>query len=159
MSMKTLTPVFVFTTLVLLPLTATTTTIQDLLRSRGLPVGIFPDNVKSYRLNRDGRLEVRLESSCMAEFDGRVYFDRVVTANLSYGGLVGLEGLSQEELFLWLPVRCIIANDPSPGIILFDIGVAHNQLSQSLFEVPPSCMPQEVMIEKFDRKEGFDFQK
>ncbi|KAE8670579.1 bHLH123 protein [Hibiscus syriacus] len=94
----------------------------------------------------------------MAEFDGRVYFDRVVTANLSYGGLVGLEGLSKEELFFWLPVRCIIVNDPSPGIILFDIGVAHKQLSLSLFEVPP-CMPQEVMLEKFDRKEGFDFQK
>ncbi|KAE8733210.1 flavoprotein wrbA-like [Hibiscus syriacus] len=78
----------------------------------------------------------------MAEFDGRVYFDRVVRANLSYGGLVGIEGLTQEELFLWLPVKCIIVNDPSPGIILFDIGVAHKQLSVSLFEVRPSCMPQ-----------------
>ncbi|KAG4124071.1 hypothetical protein ERO13_D10G018000v2 [Gossypium hirsutum] len=79
----------------------------------------------------------------MAEFDGRVHFDRVVRANLSYGGLVGLEGLSQEELFLWLPVKCIIANDPSPGVMLFDIGVAHKQLSISLFEVPPPCMTQE----------------
>ncbi|KAE8723054.1 flavoprotein wrbA-like [Hibiscus syriacus] len=150
---------FVFMALLLLlPLTATTP-IQDLLRSRGLPAGIFPDNVKSYQLDRDGRLEVRLESSCMAEFDGRVYFDRVVRANLSYGGLVGLEGLTQEELFLWLPVKCIIVNDPSPGIILFDIGVAHKQLSISLFEVPPSCMPQEIMAEKLGRKEKFDFQK
>ncbi|KAE8673487.1 Detected protein of confused Function [Hibiscus syriacus] len=89
----------------------------------------------------------------MAEFDGRVYFDRVVRANLSYGGL---EGLTQEELFLWLPVKCIIFNDPSPGIILFDIGAAHKQLSISLFEVPPSCMPQGVMLEKFGRKERFD---
>ncbi|KAK8664829.1 hypothetical protein V6N13_084602 [Hibiscus sabdariffa] len=141
---KSLTPAFVFTALFLfLPLTTTTTTtIQDLLRSRGLPAGIFPNNVKSFQLDRDGRLEVELESPCMAEFDGRVYFDRVVRANLSYGGLVGLEGLSQEELFLWLPVKCIIVSDSSPGIILFDIGVAHKQLSISLFEVPPSCMPQ-----------------
>ncbi|KAK8618339.1 hypothetical protein V6N13_132333 [Hibiscus sabdariffa] len=159
MSMKTIAPVFALTALFfLLPLTATTT-IQDLLRSRGLPAGIFPNNVKSYQLDRDGCLEVELESSCMAEFDGRVYFDRVVTANLSYGGLVGLEGLSQEELFLWLPVKCITANDPSPGIILFDIVVAHKQLSISLFEVPPACMPQEVMLEELDRKEGFGFQK
>ncbi|GMI77556.1 hypothetical protein like AT1G61667 [Hibiscus trionum] len=159
MSLKIPTPVFILTALFLLfPLT-TTTTLQDLLRSRGLPAGIFPDNVKSYQLDREDRLEVHLESSCMAEFDGRMYFDRVVTANLSYGGLVGLEGLSQEELFLWLPVKCIIVNDPSPGVILFDIGVAHKQLSVSLFEVPPSCMPQEVMLEKLERKEGFDFQK
>ena len=68
--------------------------------------------------------------------------DRVVRANLSYGGLVGLEGLSQEELFLWLPVKGIIVNDPSSGLILFDIGVAHKQLSLSLFEDPPVCKPQ-----------------
>ena len=78
----------------------------------------------------------------MAKFDGRVHFDRVVRANLSYGGLVGLEGLSQEELFLWLPVKGIIVNDPSSGLILFDIGVAHKQLSLSLFEDPPVCKPQ-----------------
>lgn len=88
----------------------------------------------------------------MAKFDGRVHFDRVVRANLSYGGLVGLEGLSQEELFLWLPVKGIIVNDPSSGLILFDIGVAHKQLSLSLFEDPPVCKPQEVLVEKVGRK-------
>ncbi|KAA3478844.1 DUF538 family protein [Gossypium australe] len=155
MSLHILTPITLF---LLFPLMATPS-IQDLLWSRGLPAGIFPDNVKSYKLNLDGRLEVELEKSCMAEFDGRVHFDRVVRANLSYGGLVGLEGLSQEELFLWLPVKCIIANDPSPGVMLFDIGVAHKQLSISLFEVPPPCMTQEYMEGKGDWKKGFEFQK
>jgi hypothetical protein len=71
-----------------------------------------------------------------------VYFDSVVRANLTYGSLIGVVGLSQEELFLWLPVKDIIVDDPKSGLILFDIGVAHKQLSLSLFEDPPSCKPQ-----------------
>ncbi|XWS18259.1 hypothetical protein CRYUN_Cryun32bG0028200 [Craigia yunnanensis] len=159
LSLKTLTPISFFTLFLLLPFTASSS-IQDLLKSQGLPVGLFPDNVKSYKLDRDGHLEVQLESPCMAKFDGRVHFDRVVRANLSYGGLVGLEGLSQEELFLWLPVKGIIVNDPSSGLILFDIGVAHKQLSLSLFEDPPVCKPQEVLAEKVGRKKkGFQVQR
>lgn len=141
LSLKTLTPTSFFILFLLFPLTVTSS-IQDLLQGQGLPAGLFPDNVKSYKLDPDGRLEVHLETPCMAKFDGRVHFDRVVRANLSYGGLVGLEGLSQEELFLWLPVKGIIVNDPSSGLILFDIGVAHKQLSLSLFEDPPVCKPQ-----------------
>ena len=34
----------------------------------------------------------------MAKFDTKVLFDSVVRANLSYGGLVGLEGLTQGAL-------------------------------------------------------------
>jgi hypothetical protein len=54
---------------------------------------------------------------------------------------MGLEGLIQEELFLWFPVKGFLVNDPSSGLILVDIGLAHKQLSRSLFEVPPVCKP------------------
>ncbi|XWS12763.1 hypothetical protein CRYUN_Cryun37aG0118200 [Craigia yunnanensis] len=158
LSLKTLTPISFFILFLLLPFTASSS-IQYLLQSQGLPVGLFPDNVKSYKLDPDGLLEVHLDSPCMAKFDGRVHFDRVVRANLTYGGLVGLEGLSQEELFLWLPVQDIIVNDPSSGLILFDIGVAHKQLSLSLFEDPPVCKSQEVLAEKIGRKKGFQVQR
>ncbi|CAA6658347.1 unnamed protein product [Spirodela intermedia] len=53
----------------------------------------------------------------------------------------GRGGLSQEELFLWLPVRGVVVSDPSSGVLLLDIGVAHKQLSLSLFEDPPDCHP------------------
>ena len=75
----------------------------------------------------------------------RVLFETVVRANLSFGQLKGLEGLSQEELFLWLPVKDIIVNDPSSGLILIDIGLAHKQLSLSLFEDPPVCRSQGIV--------------
>ncbi|KAL4312061.1 hypothetical protein GQ457_01G042650 [Hibiscus cannabinus] len=157
-SVKTLTPISL-TLLLLLPLIATAS-IHDLLQRQGLPVGLFPDNVKSYKFDAsDGRLEVHLESPCMAKFDGRVHFDRVVTANLSYGGLVGLEGLSQEELFVWFNVRGISVKDASSGLILFDIGVAHKQLSLSLFEDPPVCKHQENLGRMRKELMGFQVQK
>ncbi|OIT35481.1 PREDICTED: uncharacterized protein LOC109243322 [Nicotiana attenuata] len=129
--------------------------IHDLLKSKGLPAGLFPKNVvKSYNLDKNGHLEVYLERPCVAKFETWVFFDTIVKANLSYGGLIGLEGLSQEELFLWLPVKDIIVYDPSSGLILFDIGLAHKQISLSLFEEPPLCTPQGLLMENDEIKES-----
>ncbi|KAF3666793.1 hypothetical protein CQW23_30440 [Capsicum baccatum] len=144
--------------------TISSTSIHDLLRSRGLPAGLFPKNaVKSYDLDENGHLQVYLDSPCVAKFETRVAFDSVVRANLSYGELIGVEGLSQEELFLWLPVKDIIVYDPSSGLILFDIGLAHKQMSLSLFEEPPICNPQGnagVLMEKEGREEsGFQIKR
>lgn len=119
-----------------------TMSIHDFLRQNGLPGGLFPKDVKSYTISETGLLEVYLESPCLAKFDTMAYYESVVRGNLTYGGLTGVEGFSQEELFLWLPVLDIILDDPLSGIILFDIGLAHKQLSLSLFEDPPDCAPQ-----------------
>ncbi|PKA45674.1 hypothetical protein AXF42_Ash011014 [Apostasia shenzhenica] len=119
--------------------------IHDLLREHGLPAGILPRAVESYTLERTtGLLEVRLYHPCYAKYDEMAFFDRVVRGNLSYGALIGVVGLEQEELFLWLPVRRILVSDPSSGVILFDIGLARKQLSLSLFETPPDCRPEEL---------------
>lgn len=139
-----------FVLIFLFSFTISSTSIHDLLRSRGLPAGLFPKNaVKSYDLDENGHLQVYLDSPCVAKFETRVFFDSVVRANLSYGGLIGVEGLSQEELFLWLPVKDIIVYDPSSGLILFDIGLAHKQMSLSLFEDPPICNPQGTLFHLF----------
>ncbi|KAG6637464.1 hypothetical protein CIPAW_11G180200 [Carya illinoinensis] len=129
-----------------LPLSLSDSSIHDLLRSKGLPPGLLPKEVKSYTLLENGTLEVFLDGPCLTKFENRVYFDSVVRANLTYGSLIGVVGLSQEELFLWLPVKDIIVDDPRSGLILFDIGVAHKQLSLSLFEDPPSCKPQVCFV-------------
>ncbi|KAK4857731.1 hypothetical protein QYF36_005287 [Acer negundo] len=150
---------FVFFSLLLTITTSYTTSIIELLKSQGLPGGLFPRNIKSYDYDElTGRLEVHLESPCltMYEIENRVYFEKVVRANLTYGGLIGLEGLSQEELFLWFPVKGIIVNDP--GLILIDIGFAHKQLSLSLFEDPPVCNLQgkDTLIQRIGKKMGID---
>ena len=132
-----------------LVVTASYSSIHELLRSNGLPAGLFPESVKSYNLDQKGRLEVQLDRPCLAKYETRVLFETVVRANLSFGQLKGLEGLSQEELFLWLPVKDIIVNDPSSGLILIDIGLAHKQLSLSLFEDPPVCRSQGALYLSF----------
>ncbi|KAK8921073.1 hypothetical protein KSP39_PZI020618 [Platanthera zijinensis] len=114
--------------------------IHDLLRDHGLPAGLLPKSVTSFRLDREtGVLEAHLDRPCYAKYDGLVFFNQTVRGDLSYGGLRGLVGFSQEELFLWLPVKEILVSDPSSGVILFDMGVAHKQLSRSLFEIPRDC--------------------
>ncbi|EEC82237.1 hypothetical protein OsI_26406 [Oryza sativa Indica Group] len=91
----------------------------------------------------NGLLEARLSAPCYAKYDDGdlAFFDTVVRGNLSFGALRGVEGLSQEELFVWLPVKGIVVADPGSGVILFDIGYAHKRLSRSLFEEPPDCKP------------------
>ncbi|GMI65494.1 hypothetical protein HRI_000218700 [Hibiscus trionum] len=135
---------------------SSSSTIHDLLVSRGLPAGLLPKEVKSYTLSDNGTLEVFLGEPCLTKYENRVFFDSVVRANLSYGSLSGVVGLSQEELFLWLPVKDIIVYDPKSGLILFDIGVAHKQLSLSLFEDPPLCKPQGILKNNVRKEKGFE---
>ncbi|GMI79446.1 hypothetical protein HRI_001613900 [Hibiscus trionum] len=135
---------------------SSSTSIHDLLVSRGLPAGLLPKEVKSYTLSDNGTLEVFLHEPCLTKYENRVFFDSVVRANLSYGSLSGVVGLSQEELFLWLPVKDIIVYDPKSGLILFDIGLAHKQLSLSLFEDPPLCKPQGILKNNVRKEKGFE---
>ncbi|KAK9706575.1 hypothetical protein RND81_07G136200 [Saponaria officinalis] len=172
--MMTKIPILPFLFLAILPFifpsSISSSSIHDLLKSRGLPGGLFPRNIMSYTFAQDGLLEVYFDEPCEAMFESLARFDTVVRANLSYGGLIGVQGLSQEELFLWLPVKDIIVNDPSSGLILFDIGVAQKQLAFSLFEDPPICNPKGekfqscknvarllMVIYKDVRKEGDDY--
>uniref|UniRef100_A0A2C9W6X2 Uncharacterized protein n=1 Tax=Manihot esculenta TaxID=3983 RepID=A0A2C9W6X2_MANES len=139
--------------ILLFPPLSLSASIHDLLISNGLPAGLLPKEVKSFTLSENGYLEVFLDEPCLTKFEDRVFFERIVRANLTYQSLTGVVGLSQEELFLWLPVKDIIIDDPRSGLILFDIGVAHKQLSLSLFEEPPDCKPQGEMKKK---EKGFE---
>ncbi|KZV55970.1 hypothetical protein F511_21589 [Dorcoceras hygrometricum] len=131
---------YVFFIFLALPLChSSSDSIHELLKSMGLPAGLLPKQIKSYTFSGSGLLEVFLDGPCLTKFDTMAFYESEVRANLTYGSLTGVQGLSQEELFLWLPVKDIIVDDPNSGLILFDIGLAHKQLSLSLFEDPPDC--------------------
>ncbi|GMJ10260.1 hypothetical protein like AT5G54530 [Hibiscus trionum] len=147
--------IFLILSLFLFPFSSSKS-IHDVLVSRGLPAGLLPREVKSYTLSDNGTLEVFLDGPCLTKYENRVFFDSVVTANLTYGSLIGVVGLTQEELFLWLPVKDIIVDDPTSGLILFDIGVAHKQLSLSLFEEPPACKPQGMLKNHVRKEKGLE---
>nr|CAD1841145.1 unnamed protein product [Ananas comosus var. bracteatus] len=107
--------------------------------------------VETFSLNRSsGVLTVELNRPCYAKYydDAVAFFNRSIRGNLSFGALRGVEGLAQEELFVWLPVKGILVSDPTSGVILFDIGLAHKRLSRSLFDDPPTVAPMVSKLKK-----------
>ncbi|CAK8577854.1 unnamed protein product [Lathyrus sativus] len=145
---------------IILPLTATTaqeSSLLEILRHHGLPAGLFPQSVKSFELDQMGRLEVHLDRPCLAQYETTVFFDTVVKANLSFGQLKVLQGMSREELFLWLPVKDIIVTDQSSGLILIDIGFAYKRLSFSRFDEPPICRSHQGLSFRMGGRKGFGF--
>ncbi|XP_042494898.1 uncharacterized protein LOC122074116 [Macadamia integrifolia] len=113
--------------------------IYEVLRSHGLPIGLLPKGVTQFSLDGNGRFEVHLQQSCNAKFENEVHYDRNVSGFLSYGQIGALSGISAQELFLWFPVKGIRVDIPSSGLIYFDVGVIYKQFSLSLFETPPDC--------------------
>ncbi|XP_043703293.1 uncharacterized protein LOC122653505 [Telopea speciosissima] len=113
--------------------------IYEVLRSHGLPIGLLPKGVTEFSFDGNGRFEVHLEQSCSAKFENEVHYERNVSGFLSYGQIGALSGFSAQELFLWFPVKGIRVDIPSSGLIYFDVGVIYKQFSLSLFETPPDC--------------------
>ncbi|CAL5353380.1 unnamed protein product [Camellia sinensis] len=114
--------------------------IYDVLRSNGLPMGLLPNGVKDFSLDEAGRFVAYLDQECNAKFENELHYDRNVSGTLSYGQIAGLSGISAQDLFLWFPVKEIRVDVPSSGLIYFDVGVVYKQFSLSLFESPRDCM-------------------
>ncbi|KAF8388530.1 hypothetical protein HHK36_027205 [Tetracentron sinense] len=121
-------------------LASESSTIYDVLRSHGLPMGLLPKGVREFSLDEHGRFDVHLEEDCNAKFENEVHYDRNISGTLSYGQIGALSGISARELFLWFPVKGIRVDIPSSGIIYFDVGVIYKRFSLSLFETPPDCL-------------------
>lgn len=114
--------------------------IYDVLRSHGLPIGLLPKGIKQFEHDPStGQFQVHLEKSCNAMLENLLHYDWNISGTLSYGLVRPLSGISAQELFLWFPVQGIRVDDPSSGLIHFDVGVVDKQFSLSLFETPPDC--------------------
>lgn len=114
--------------------------IYDQLKKHGLPIGIFPKGITDYTLNSDtGYFQINLSTPCDAKFENQLHYDFNVSGQLSFGKIGGLSGVTQQELFLWFPVKGIRVDVPSSGLIYFDVGVVDKQFSLSLFENPRDC--------------------
>ncbi|XAR58786.1 hypothetical protein NMG60_11014322 [Bertholletia excelsa] len=114
--------------------------IYEVLRSKGLPMGLLPKGVSDFYVDAAGRFEVHLDQECNAKFENEIHYERNVSGTLSYGQIAGLSGISAQDLFLWFPVKEIRVDVPSSGLIYFDVGVVSKQFSVSMFETPRDCM-------------------
>ncbi|KAJ4842552.1 hypothetical protein Tsubulata_042035 [Turnera subulata] len=127
------------------PAAAVPSSIYDLLRQHGLPIGIFPKGIADFSADPiTGRFKFNLTTPCNADFENQLHYDFNVTGVLSPGQIANLTGVSQQELFLWFPVHRIHVDDPASGLIHFDVGVVHKQFSLALFENPPDCSAPEL---------------
>lgn len=117
-----------------------TSTIYQVLKSNGLPMGLLPKGVTNFTFDDSGRFEVHLDQACNAKFEDELHYDRNVSGTLTYGQIGGLSGISAQDLFLWFPVKEIRVDIPSSGLIYFDVGVVSKQFSLSSFETPRDCL-------------------
>ncbi|XP_022718448.1 uncharacterized protein LOC111276827 isoform X2 [Durio zibethinus] len=114
--------------------------IYDHLERNGLPMGLLPKGITDFSIDPDTqRFQVNLTQPCNAKFENQLHYDFNISGFLSFGKILNLSGVSQQELFLWFPVNSIRVDDPSSGLINFDVGVVDKQFSLSLFESPRDC--------------------
>ncbi|PIN23218.1 hypothetical protein CDL12_04080 [Handroanthus impetiginosus] len=121
---------------------ASSSTFYDILKSNGLPIGLFPKGISDFSVDpATGRFELHLlyPSQCDAKFETNVRYQCNITGNVGYGKIANLSGVAAQELFLWLPVKGIQVDIPSSGLIYFDVGLVYKQFSLSFFETPKDC--------------------
>ncbi|KAK4440962.1 hypothetical protein Salat_0431100 [Sesamum alatum] len=119
---------------------ASGSSIYEVLKVNGLPMGLLPKGVKNFSLDNSGKFEVHLDQACNAKFENELHYDKNVSGNIRYGQIDGLSGISAQDLFLWFPVIEIRVDDPSSGLIYFNVGVVSKQFSLSSFETPRDCL-------------------
>ncbi|CAI9768491.1 unnamed protein product [Fraxinus pennsylvanica] len=117
----------------------TSSSIYEVLKLHGLPMGLLPKGVKDFILDNSGKFEVHLDRACIAKFENELHYERNVSGTLRYGQIDELSGISAQDLFLWFPVKEIRVDIPSSGLIYFDVGVVSKQFSLSSFETPRDC--------------------
>ncbi|XP_061355476.1 uncharacterized protein LOC133300001 [Gastrolobium bilobum] len=116
----------------------TPTDIHDLLPEYGFPRGLIPNNVVSYVLSSDGFFSIQLEEPCYVHFDHLVYYQTLITGNLSDGSVSDVSGIQAKKLFLWLSVTGIKVHHDS-GMLEFFVGALSQKLPAKQFENVPGC--------------------
>lgn len=137
---KSLLTFFLLLTSFFPPSTQSQPSIYDQLRLNGLPIGLLPKGITDFSVDpATGRFQINLTKPCDAKLENQLHYDFNVSGLLSFGKIGELSGVSQQDLFLWFPVKGIHVDVPSSGLIYFDVGVVDKQFSLSLFENPLEC--------------------
>ncbi|KAL3653252.1 hypothetical protein CASFOL_002933 [Castilleja foliolosa] len=114
--------------------------IYEILKAHGLPMGLLPKGVTNFTLDNSGKFVVYLDRACNSKFENELHYDLNVSGKISYGQIEGLSGITAQDLFLWFPVIEIRVDIPSSGLIYFNVSVVSKQFSLSSFESPRDCL-------------------
>lgn len=127
--------------------------IYEVLKSHGLPMGLLPKGVRNFTLDNSGKFVVHLDQPCNSKFEKKeneLHYERNVSGTLSYGQIDLISGISAKDLFLWFQVKKIYVSSSSSGVIYFDVGVVSKQFSLSSFDNPKECTAEVTDLEDDD---------
>ncbi|XP_059297780.1 uncharacterized protein LOC132050528 [Lycium ferocissimum] len=127
--------------------------IYEVLKSHGLPMGLLPKGVRNFTLDNSGKFVVHLDQPCNSKFEKKeneLHYERYVSGTLSYGQIDLITGISAKDLFLWFQVKKIYVSSSSSGVIYFDVGVVSKQFSLSSFDNPKECVAVQVTTDLED---------
>ncbi|KAH0664819.1 hypothetical protein KY285_026025 [Solanum tuberosum] len=129
---------FVIFTLVLCSIwvfTSADSSIYEVLKSHGLPMGLLPKGVRNFTLDNSGNFVVHLDQPCNSKFEKKeneLHYERNVSGSLSFGQIDLISGISAKDLFLWFQVKKIYVSSSSSGFSL------------SSFDNPKECTAVQV---------------
>ena len=112
--------------------------VYDVLQDYDLPVGILPDGVIGFRLDRTtGKLSVALSENCtFSEGKYQLKYQSTVKGYLSSGKLSSLEGVSMKFPDVWMNIVEIFRRGES---INFSVGAGKAAFPMEYFEESPQC--------------------
>ncbi|XP_027148028.1 uncharacterized protein At5g01610-like [Coffea eugenioides] len=116
----------------------TTPTVYQVLQEYGFPVGILPEGVTSYELDRStGKFTVYLDETCSFTIDGyNIRYKSKVTGVISYQRLTDLSGVQVKVLFFWLSIGEVTLDGDE---LDFSVGIASADFHVDNFYESPQC--------------------
>lgn len=127
--------------------TAAAEAANEVLRAHQLPGGLLPAGITAFRHDAaTGRFEAQLEAPCTARFEVGLRYNDTVTGVISPGQIAAISGVAAQDLFMWFPVHDIKVDIPSSGVIYFNVGVVKKHLPLAVFDAPPACTPDPLLL-------------
>ncbi|CAA2967716.1 uncharacterized protein LOC111375692 [Olea europaea subsp. europaea] len=116
-----------------------TITAYELLQSYDFPVGILPEGVTHYDLDKTtGKFNAYFKGSCSFSLEGsyQLKYSSKISGYISKGKLTGLSGVSVKVFFLWLDIVEAVRNGDN---LEFSVGIASANFSIDNFYESPQC--------------------
>lgn len=115
-----------------------TPTVYEVLQEYGFPVGLIPQGVTRYDLDRStGKFAVYLDKTCSFTIAGyKLRYKTKVTGVISQQSLKDLSGVQVQVLFLWLNIGEVTFDGDE---LDFSVGIISAGFPVDNFEESPKC--------------------
>ncbi|PIN08759.1 hypothetical protein CDL12_18656 [Handroanthus impetiginosus] len=133
-------------------------TVYEVLQSYDFPVGLLPQGVTDYELNRStGAFTVYLNKTCSFTINGyNLRYKTKVTGTISTDKINNLKGIQVKVLLFWVNIIEVTRDDDE---IDFSVGIASASFAVDIFYESPQCGCGFDCVNAGKKKEKFSFAK